>query len=263
MTIVIDNILAKLDPKTRARVQSAQDVVVEKQLTPSIGLNMALKGGLGYGRQVLVWGNKSAGKSSFCLQMIALAQKEGKTCAWIDAEASYDQSWAETLGVDSSSLIYSPAKTVNDMVDVATKLMDAGVDLIVVDSISALLPAIYFEKDGNEMKDLQDTKQIGAEAKDMTHAVKMLNYANKNDYNKLGPPNLSGQYDFYYQGETLGVDRVGETLDVAEMCGVIEKGGAWYTVNGERFQGRAKAVAYLRENPDVVDSLVGEINARS
>jgi adenosyl cobinamide kinase/adenosyl cobinamide phosphate guanylyltransferase len=176
----IESVLAKLDPKTRARVQSAQDIKIEKQLTPSIGLNFALRGGLGYGRQALVWGNKSAGKSSFCLQMIALAQKEGKTCAWIDAEASYDQSWAEKLGVDSSSLIYSPAKTINDMVDVATKLMDAGVDLIVVDSISALLPAIYFEKDGNEMKDLQDTKQIGAEAKDMTHAVKMLNYANKN-----------------------------------------------------------------------------------
>jgi len=334
MSININDVLSKLDPKTRARVQSAQDIVVEKQLTPSIGLNMSLKGGLGYGRQVLVWGNKSAGKSSFCLQMIAMAQKEGKTCAWIDAEASYDQSWAESLGVDSSSLIYSPAKTVNDMVDVATKLMEAEVDLIVVDSISALLPAIYFEKDGNELKDLQDTKQIGAEAKDMTHAVKMLNYANKNtllvlisqqrnqfgsmhashiptggmavkffsstviklwsseaeanaikagvkvgdkiieqrvgrpvnwiiDYNKLGPPNLSGQYDFYYQGEVLGVDRVGETLDVAEMCGIIEKGGAWYTIEEERFQGRAKAVQYLRDNPDVVNKLEEEINAKS
>ena len=326
--------MAKLDPKTRARVQSAQDVQVHKQLTPSIGLNVALKGGLGHGRQILVWGNKSAGKSSFCLQMIALAQQEGKTCAWIDAESSYDQSWAEKLGVDSSSLIYSQAKTVNDMVDVGVKLMEAGVDVIVVDSISALLPGIYFEKDGNEMKDLQDTKQIGAEAKDMTHAVKMLNYANKNtllvlisqqrnqfgsmhashiptggmavkffsstviklwsseaeanaikagvqvgdkiieqrvgrpvnwviDYNKLGPPNLSGQYDFYYQGESLGVDRIGETLDVAEMYGLVEKGGAWYTINKERFQGRAKAVAYLRDNPEVAGSLIEEINAKS
>jgi len=334
MKISLDDILAKLDPKTRARVQSAQNVVVEKQKTPSIGLNMALRGGLGYGRQVLVWGNKSAGKSSFCLQMIAIAQKEGKTCAWIDSEASYDQAWAESLGVDSSKLIYSSAKTVNDMVDVGVKLMEAGVDMIVVDSISALLPGIYFEKDGNEMKDLQDTKQIGAEAKDMTHAVKMLNYANKNtllvlisqqrnqfgsmhashiptggmavkffsstviklwsseaeanaikagvkvgdkiieqrvgrpvnwiiDYNKVGPPNLSGQYDFYYQGETLGVDGVGETLDVAEMCGVVEKGGAWYTVNGERLQGRAKAVQYLKDNPKVVDELREAINAKS
>ena len=334
MKISLDDILAKLDPKTRARVQSAQNVVVEKQKTPSIGLNMALRGGLGYGRQVLVWGNKYAGKSSFCLQMIAIAQKEGKTCAWIDSEASYDQACAESLGVDSSKLIYSSAKTVNDMVDVGVKLMEAGVDMIVVDSISALLPGIYFEKDGNEMKDLQDTKQIGAEAKDMTHAVKMLNYANKNtllvlisqqrnqfgsmhashiptggmavkffsstviklwsseaeanaikagvkvgdkiieqrvgrpvnwiiDYNKLGPPNLSGQYDFYYQGETLGVDGVGETLDVAEMCGVVEKGGAWYTVNGERLQGRSKAVQYLKDNPKVVDELREAINAKS
>jgi len=330
----IEDILSNLDPKTRKRVQSAVDVKVDKQLTPSVGLNMALKGGLGYGRQILVWGNKSAGKSSFCLQMIALAQQEGKTCAWIDAEASYDQSWAESLGVDSTSLIYSSAKTVNDMVDVATKLMEAGVDLIVVDSISALLPAIYFEKDGNEMKDLQDTKQIGAEAKDMTHAVKMLNYANKNtllvlisqqrnqfgsmhashiptggmavkffsstviklwsseaeanaikagikvgdkiieqrvgrpvnwiiDYNKLGPPNLSGQYDFYYQGDSLGVDSVGETLDVSEMMGIVQKGGAWYTIGEERFQGRAKAVEYLRENPEVVGKLKEEIHVKS
>ena len=291
---------------------------------------MALKGGLGHGRQVLIWGNKSAGKSSFCLQMIAEAQKEGKTCAWIDAEASYSQDWAEKLGVDSENLIYSPAKTINDMVDVATQLMEAGVDIIVVDSISALLPAIYFEKDSTELKKLEDTKQIGAEAKDMTHAVKMLNYANKNtllvlisqqrnqfgsmhashiptggmavkffsstvvklwsseaeanaikagvkvgdkiieqrfgrpvnwiiDYNKLGPPNLSGQYDFYFQGENLGVDQVGEVLDVSEQFGIIEKGGAWYTVNGERFQGRAKAVQYLRDNPDVVDKLKAEI----
>jgi recombination protein RecA len=334
MEILLDDILAKLDPKTRARVQSAQNVKVERQPTPSIGLNMALRGGLGYGRQVMVWGNKSAGKSSFCLQMIAVAQKEGKTCAWIDAEDSYDQEWAELLGVDSASLIHSKVKTINDMVDVSTKLMEAGVDIIVVDSISALLPAIYFEKDGNELKDLQDTKQIGAEAKDMTHAVKMLNYANKNtllvlisqqrnqfgsmhashiptggmavkffsstviklwsseaeanaikagvkvgdkiieqrvgrpvnwiiDYNKLGPPNLSGQYDFYYQGDTLGIDAVGETLDVAEMCGIVEKGGAWYTVNKERFQGRAKAVQYLRDNPEVVLSLQEEIRARS
>ena len=46
------------------------------------------------------------------------------------------------------------------------------------------------------------------------------------------------------------------------MCGVVEKGGAWYTVNGERFQGRAKAVQYLKENPDVVEVLRREINAK-
>jgi recombination protein RecA len=330
MSLLADEILSKLDPKTRQRIQLATEVSAERQKTPSIGLNIALKGGLGYGRQILVWGNKSAGKSSFCLQMIGMAQKEGKTCAWIDAEASYDATWAASLGVDSSSLIYSSAKTINDMVDVATQLMEAGVDIIVVDSISALLPAIYFEKDSNDLKKLEDTKQIGAEAKDMTHAVKMLNYTNKNtllvlisqqrnqfgsmhashiptggmavkffsstviklwsseaeanaikagikvgdkileqkvgrpvnwiiDYNKLGPMGQSGQYDFYYQGEKLGIDEVGEILDAAEMMGVIQKGGAWYTINEERFQGRNKSLEYLRDNPDVVKLLQEKI----
>jgi len=332
--MITEEILAKLDPKTRARLQLATTVSVEKQKTPSIGLTMGLKGGLGFGRQVLIWGNKSAGKSSFCLQMIGQAQKEGKTCAWIDAEASYDPVWAARLGVDSDSLIYSPAKSINDMVDVAQQLMEAGVDIIVVDSISALLPAIYFEKDSSDLKKLEDTKQIGAEAKDMTHAVKMLNYANKNtllvlisqqrnqfgsmhashiptggmavkffsstviklwaseadanaiksgiqvgdkiieqkvgrpvnwiiDYNKTGPMGLSGQYDFYFQGDKVGVDAVGEILDTAEMMGIVQKGGAWYTVNEERFQGRAKAVEYLRENPEVAEKIKQEIYDKS
>jgi recombination protein RecA len=332
--MITEEILAKLDPKTRSRLQLATTVKVEKQKTPSIALTMGLKGGLGFGRQVLVWGNKSAGKSSFCLQMIGQAQKEGKTCAWIDAEASYDPAWAARLGVDSESLIYSPAKSINDMVDVAQQLMEAGVDIIVVDSISALLPAIYFEKDSSDLKKLEDTKQIGAEAKDMTHAVKMLNYANKNtllvlisqqrnqfgsmhashiptggmavkffsstviklwaseadanaiksgiqvgdkiieqkvgrpvnwiiDYNKTGPMGLSGQYDFYFQGDQVGVDSVGEILDTAEMMGIVQKGGAWYTVNEERFQGRAKAVEYLRANPDVAEKIKGEIYDKS
>ena len=326
MTMLAEKILAALDPKTRQRVQMATGVDAERQKTPSISLNLALKGGLGYGRQVLVWGNKSAGKSSFCLQMIGMAQKEGKTCAWIDSEHSYSAEWAEKLGIDSSSLIYSQAKTINDMVDVAQQLMEAGVDIIVVDSISALLPAIYFEKDSDELKKLEDTKQIGAEAKDMTHAVKMLNYANKNtllvlisqqrnqfgsmhashiptggmavkffsstviklwsseaeanaiksgiqvgdkileqkvgrpvnwivDYNKLGPMGQSGQYDFYYQGEKVGVDEIGEVLDASEMMGKVQKGGAWYTVGEERLQGRNKAIEYLRSNPEIVESL--------
>src|SRR6056300_1235576 len=110
--------------------------------------------------------------------MIGMAQKEGKVCAWIDAEMSYSEDWARTLGVDPDNLIYSTARTINDMVDVGTDLMQAGADIIVVDSISALLPAVYFEKDSNELKQLENTKQIGAEARDMTNAVKMLNYAN-------------------------------------------------------------------------------------
>jgi recombination protein RecA len=69
------------------------------------------------------------------------------------------------------------------MVDVGVQLMHAGVDLIVVDSITSLLPAIYFEKDSDELKQLENTKQIGAESRDFSNATKMLNYAN----NKVKP----------------------------------------------------------------------------
>jgi len=324
--MMMEEVLSKLDPKIRKMVGSADNVEIHKQKTPSLSLNVALKGGLAYGRQVLIWGNKSAGKSSFCLQLIADAQKQGKTCAWIDAEQSYSPEWAEKLGVDSKKLIYSSAKTINDMVDIGTQLIQSGVDLLVVDSISALLPAIYFEKDGSELKQLQDTKQIGAEAKDMTHAVKMLNYVNDKtllilisqqrnqfgsmhashiptggmavkffsstiiklwsseaeassikdkiavgdklieqkvgrpvnwtiDYNKTGPQFITGSYDFYFQGLHVGVDQVADLVDTAEMLGIIERGGAWYTVLGERIQGRANVIARAREDLDMQEEL--------
>jgi recombination protein RecA len=334
MSIQIEEFLSQLDPSLRKRLSNATNVEVIKQKTPSISLNNALKGGFAYGRQVLVWGNKSAGKSSFCLQMIGEAQKEGKLCAWIDAEQSFDPEWAKKLGVDTDKLIYSAAKTINDMVDVATQLMKAKVDILIVDSISALLPAIYFEKDSAELKQLENTKQIGAEAKDMTNAVKMLNYANNQDgqtllvlisqlrnnigamyashmptgglavkffsstvvklwssdsdnnalkskitvgdkiiegkvgrkvnwhidFNKTGPGFLSGEYDFYFDGDTIGVDKVADLVDTAELLGTIEKGGAWYTVLGERLQGRAKVIEYLKANPEKLKELESTIN---
>jgi len=334
MTIDVNDLLSQLNPALRKRVSFGSEVHVHKQKTPSISLNNALKGGLAYGRQVLIWGNKSAGKSSFCLQMIADAQKDGKVCAWIDAEQSFDPEWAEKLGVDSKSLIYSEARTVNDMVDVAVQLMKAKVDILIVDSISALLPAIYFEKDSEELKQLENTKQIGAEARDMTNAVKMLNFANNKenqtllilisqqrnnigamyashvptggqavkffsstiiklwssesenqaikgriavgdkfiekkvgrvvnwhvDFNKTASGFAGGAYDFYFDGDMYGIDKVADLVDTAELVGVIEKGGAWYTVLGERFQGRAKVIDYLKSNPDKLKELEEKVN---
>jgi len=179
----IEEAFAALDPKLRKRLSNGAGFTTHYQPTPSFGMNRALNGGFPYGRQVLVWGSKSSAKSSLCLQTIALAQKEGKLCAWIDAEMSYSEDWAKKLGVDTDNLIVSQARTINEMVEVGTQLMNAGVDLIVVDSITSLLPAIYFEKGTDELKELENTKQIGAESRDFSNAWKMLNYAN----NKVKP----------------------------------------------------------------------------
>ena len=331
----VEEILSQLNPKLRKKISLGSEMSkIEFAKTPSFGLNRSLNGGFPYGRQVLVWGNKSSGKSSFCLQLIAEAQKEGKVCAWIDAEMTFDQEWAKMLDVDTEKLIVSTARTMNDMVDVGTDLMKAGIDLIVVDSISALLPAIYFEKDSTELKQLENTKQIGAEARDMTNAVKMLNYANNQvkptllilisqarnnigamyvsqqptggmatkfysstivklfssesdnqaikgkihvgdkiieekvgrkvrwdvQFSKTSPAFQSGEYDFYFRGDDLGVDTVADLVDTAEMLGFVERAGAWYTVEGERYQGRDKLVLGVKENLDIQEALINKVS---
>ena len=330
----IEEVLANLNPKLRKKVTLGSEIEhTQFALTPSYGLNRALNGGLPYGRQVLIWGNKSSGKSSFCLQIIAGEQKKGKICAWIDAEMTFSPEWAAQLGVDTENLIVSTARTINDMVDVATDLMKAGVDVIIVDSISALLPAVYFEKDSTELKQLENTKQMGAEARDMSNAVKMLNYANNQEkptllilisqsrnnlgsmyvnqiptggkavqfysstiiklfssesdnqaikgkiyvgdkiieekvgrkvrwdvqFSKTSPAFQSGEYDFYFRGDELGVDSVADLVDTAEMMGLVERSGAWYTVEGERFQGRDKLVAGVKEQLDIQELLVKKV----
>lgn len=331
----IDEALALLDPKIRKRLVAGTGIKTEMQSTPSPGLNRALNGGLPYGRQVLIWGSKSSAKSSFCLQTIGMAQKDGKLCAWIDAEMSYDEEWAKKMGVDTSQLIYSQARTINEMVDVANALMQAGVDLIVIDSITSLLPAIYFEKDSDELKALENTKQIGAESRDFSNAWKMINYSNNKvkptlviaisqsrnninamytqqqptggqstkfysstviklfssesdnqalkgkiavgdklieekigrkirwelQFSKTSPGFQSGEYDFYFRGDSVGVDSVADLVDTAEMIGLIERTGAWYKLeSGEKVQGRDAFVQYVKDNPDYQQELVSKLN---
>lgn len=336
MSVSIEDVLAQLNPKLRKSILVGDAVpATEYAKTPSFGLNRALNGGLPYGRQVLIWGSKSSAKSSLCLQTIALAQQEGKMCAWIDAEMSYDKSWAEKLGVDTSKLIVSQARTINEMVDVGVQLMEAGVDLVVVDSITSLLPAIYFEKDSDELKALENTKQIGAESRDFSNAWKMINYANNKvkptlfilisqsrnninamytsqqptggqatkfysstvvklfssesdnqaikgkiyvgdkaieekvgrkirwelQFSKTSPSFQSGEYDFYFRGDNLGIDSVGDLVDTAELMGIVERTGAWYLLpDGSKVQGRDGFVNRVREDLDLQEMIKSKIS---
>lgn len=329
-----DEVMASLNPKIRKGLQVASEVSIEKQPVPSFGLNRALNGGLAYGRQVLIWGNKSAGKSTFCLQTVAEAQRAGKVAAWIDAEKSFDPEWAKTVGVDTDQLIYSNIQSMDMLVDIGTDLMESGVDIIVVDSISALMSSNFFEKDGQELKDFSDTNGMGNDARDLAKVVKMLNYANGRtkpvllilisqlrnklgsmfvsqnptggfatqfysstvvklwssetdnnaikekvpvgdklieqavgrkvtwtvNFNKTGPAFVSGEYDFYFRGENIGIDRLGEIVDIAIEQGVIDKGGTgWFTIDGEKMQGRPKVIEYLRNNPDKAEAVANSI----
>jgi len=336
MTLTIEQVLSQLNPKLRKSILVGDEIPkTEYAATPSYGLNRALNGGLPYGRQVLIWGSKSSAKSSLCLQMIGMAQKEGKICAWIDAEMSYDKVWAEKLGVDTSKLIVSQARTINEMVDVGVNLMEAGVDIIVVDSVTSLLPAIYFEKDSIELKQLENTKQIGAESRDFSNAWKMINYANNKikptlfvlisqsrnninamytsqqptggqatkfysstiiklfssesdnqaikgkihvgdkiieekigrkirwdlQFSKTSPSFQSGEYDFYFRGDNVGIDFIGDLVDTAELAGHINRTGAWYQLDdGTKVQGRDGLIARVKEDLELQEILKNKLN---
>lgn len=143
-------------------------------------MTQALGGGWVLGRQVLLWGSKSSGKTAFSLQQIALAQQQGLSCVFFDVEGTFDPVWAKSLGVNLEDLIMvSEVKTFNDFTKLAVDFMHAGVDVMVVDSISVLVPGSYFAKD-DELKELDGTKQIGAESRDVANMCRMLNYANSN-----------------------------------------------------------------------------------
>lgn len=174
----VDEILGQLDKETRNRALVASDVSPERLATPSIGLTAALKGGWGFGRQVMIWGTKSAGKSSFLMEQFGLAQQEGKVCAYLDVEGTFESSWASRLGVDTDTLLLFQDKSVERVANTVTALMRANVDVIAIDSITSLMPAAYME--GDELKSMEQMGRIGALASDMSKMMPMLSYANRN-----------------------------------------------------------------------------------
>lgn len=113
------------------------------------------------------------------LQMMGMAQKAGKTCAWMDAEQSYDPSWAAKLGVNNEDMIISDSRGVARVADECVDLVKAGVDIVCIDSISQILPGSYFN-DKDEMKDFEDTGQIGQFSKDMGKLSNMVGAVNEN-----------------------------------------------------------------------------------
>lgn len=173
----IDELLPKLNPKTAASFRKASDIQIEMLPTPSLGVNKALGGGIVYGRQSMLWGNRSGGKTLFSLGLAANAQKQGKSVAWIDAEKNFDPAWARRNGVDPNKVLVSTITSIADMADAGYDLIKNGVDLLVCDSISALLPQSYFVE--GEMKALADTGQIGTFSKNMGAALNMFNNINQ------------------------------------------------------------------------------------
>lgn len=142
---------------------------IEAVSTGSLGLDIALGiGGLPYGRIVEIYGPESSGKTTLTLQVIAEAQRAGKTCAFIDAEHALDPVYAKKLGVDVDKLLVSQPDTGEQALEICDMLVrSAAVDVVIVDSVAALTPKAEIEGDMGD-------SHMGLQARLMSQALRKL-----------------------------------------------------------------------------------------
>lgn len=265
-------------------------------------LNLALGGGYPKGRVVEIFGPESSGKTTLTLHAIAEAQRDKGIAAFIDAEHALDVQYARKLGVDAEALLVSQPDSGEQALDIAEALVrSAAIDLIVVDSVAALVPRAEIEGDMGD-------HHMGLQARLMSQALRKLTgiayrtgttiifinqlrtkigvtfgspetttggnalkfYASvrldvrrvgqvkvadavignrtrvKVVKNKLAPPFQVAEFDIRY---AVGVDAVGDMLDMAVARDLVTRNGAYYAFKDRSLgQGREKARDTLLED---------------
>ena len=147
-------------------------LAVEAIPTGSLSLDIALGiGGVPRGRVIEIFGSESAGKSTLAQHIMAEAQKAGGTAAYIDAENALDPAYASRLGVDLDELLVSQPDTAEQALEIAEYLVRSGaVDVIVIDSVAALVPRAELEGDMGD-------SHMGLQARLMSQALRKLSAA--------------------------------------------------------------------------------------
>ena len=152
--------IMKLGERTNADVECIS--------TGSLSLDIALGGGIPKGRVVEIYGPESSGKTTLTLHVIAQIQKEGGTAAFIDAEHALDPSYAKRIGVDTSNLLLSQPDNGEQALEIVETLVRSNaVDLVVVDSVAALVPRAEIEGDMGD-------SHMGLQARLMSQALRKL-----------------------------------------------------------------------------------------
>ncbi|MFA6023872.1 MAG: recombinase RecA [Candidatus Gracilibacteria bacterium] len=141
---------------------------VETVSTGSISLDLALGGGIPKGRVIEIYGPESSGKTTLALHVIAEIQKQGGTAAFVDAEHALDPAYARKIGVDVDNLLLSQPDMGEQALEITETLVRSNaVDIIVIDSVAALVPRAEIE---GEMGDAQ----MGLQARLMSQALRKL-----------------------------------------------------------------------------------------
>ena len=289
---------------------------VESISTGSLGLDLAVGvGGLPRGRVVEIYGPEASGKTTLALHAVAEAQKTGGVAAYIDAEHALDPGRARTLGVNLEDLLVSQPASGEEALEIVNMLVaSAAVDIVVVDSVAALVPKAELDGEMGEQK-------VGLQARLMSQAMRKLtatisrtrtcvvfinqirmkigvmfgspettpggnalkfyssvrlNIRRVSDVkcdgesvgstarvkvvkNRVAAPFRQATFDILY---THGISRDAELLDLGVEHKVVDKLGAWLSYGETRLgQGREKAMATLKDNPDLAEAIRRDVIA--
>lgn len=319
-----EEFVSTLHPKVAAAIKTAQETEIVKLPLASYGLTQDLGGGIAKGRVTLIYGGTSSGKSAIVQESIGkLWQPAGLVCAYVDVEGTWDKAWASRLGVNNEELILIQAKSSGRIEKEIRPLLDNSIDVIVIDSISDILPEVFIDKSG-EMNEQEDRKQIGSQAKAITALINGMHYLNKDtaivlisqtttfmgqsyveqvphggqktqfassqivrltssaspnsqikgkknigdyvfdvpvgrevDYlvkkNKLGAPFLAGKYNFFYSGDKIGIDSLGEVIDEAISFDIVKQSGAWFSYEDNKWQGKPNVIKFFEQNEEELE----------
>ena len=289
---------------------------VETVPTGSLSLDIALgAGGVPKGRIVEIYGPESSGKTTVALHMVAEVQKRGGIAGFIDAEHALDPVYAKNIGLDIDNLYISQPDNGEQALEITETMVRSGaVDIVIVDSVAALVPKAEIEGDMGD-------SHVGLQARLMSQALRKLTsvvsktncivifinqlrekigvmfgnpetttggralkfYASvrldvrrtealkqggevignhtkvKVVKNKIAPPFKEAEFDIMF-GQ--GISTIGDILDLAANCGIVNKSGAWYAYNDAKIgQGRENAKQYLKENRQICDEIERKVRA--
>jgi recombination protein RecA len=169
----LDAALAQIDKQfgKGSAMKFGQKPVEDVKTIPSgsLAIDVALGiGGYPRGRVVEIYGPESSGKTTLTLHAIAEAQKQGLTCAFVDAEHAFDPTYGKNLGINLDELVISQPSSGEEALEITDTLVRSGaVDLIVIDSVAALVPKV-------ELEGAMEDNQMGLQARLMSKALRKL-----------------------------------------------------------------------------------------
>jgi recombination protein RecA len=229
LDLAVDQIEKQFGKGSIMRLGESNRVAVETTSTGSLSLDIALGGGVPKGRIIEVYGPESSGKTTLTLHAVAQVQKAGGTAAFVDAEHALDPQYARRIGVDLDNLLISQPDTGEQALEIVETLVRSNaVDMVVVDSVAALVPQAEIEGDMGD-------SHMGLQARLMSQALrKLTGIINKSNCTvvfinqirmKIGvmfgnPETTTGGNALkFYASVRMDIRRIGQIKDGEEIIG--------------------------------------------